>query len=286
LIVSRSVIGSISPEVEEKILKIKDSKMQKKIVLLTNDDGIESEGLKTLYCTFLEDDRFDIRIVAPDKERSAVGHAITVFDPISVKKEYINGVFCGYSVDGTPADCVKLAITAIFERKPDILISGINRGANIGENIIYSGTVSAATEGTIYDVPSIAVSMDNLRDTDYSYAAKFTKKIADIVLATGNLPRRVLLNINFPDAEPGLIRGVKFTHQSEVKFKDIFIKRVDPRGRDYYWMDGEYEVISDDEDSDYAAIKSNFISITPIQHDMTDYNRMDYFKKILNYKLL
>ena len=261
----------------------KNNNMEKKIVLLTNDDGIESNGLKTLYCTFLEDDRFDIRIVAPDKERSAVGHAITVFDPIAVKKEYINGAFCGYSVDGTPADCVKLAITAIFDRKPDILISGINRGANIGENIIYSGTVSAATEGTIYHVPSIAVSIDNIKDTDYEYAARFTKELAEIILAAENLPGRMLLNINFPDVAPELIKGVKFTHQSEVKFKDIFIKRIDPRGRDYYWMDGEYEVTAEDEGSDYYAIKHNYISITPIQHDMTDYKRMDFFRKILNY---
>jgi 5'-nucleotidase len=260
--------------------------MSKKIVLLTNDDGIEANGLKTLYYTLAKDDSYEIRIVAPYNERSAVGHAITVFDPISVKKEFINGIFCGYSVDGTPADCVKLAITAIFEKKPDILISGINRGANVGENIIYSGTVSAATEGTIYDVLSIAVSIDSLRDTDCNFAAKFTKNLADLLLSTKNLPPRTLLNINIPDVSEKEIRGIKFTHQSDVKFKDIFIKRVDPRGRDYYWMDGEFDQVSYDENSDYIAIKNNFISITPIQHDMTDYKRMDYFSKLLLSKLL
>jgi 5'-nucleotidase len=256
--------------------------MPKKILLLTNDDGIEAKGLKTLYSALGDEKDFDIRIVAPDRERSAVGHAITVFDPISVKKEYINGSFCGYSVAGTPADCVKLAITAIFEKKPDILISGINRGANIGENIIYSGTVSAATEGTIYEIPSIAVSIDNLKDTDYSFAAGFTKKITKSLLGIERLPPRTLLNINIPDVPADKIRGIKLTHQSTVKFKDIFIKRVDPRGRDYYWMDGEYEVITDDEDSDYIAIKNNYISITPIQHDMTDYKRLDYFRGLLS----
>ena len=255
--------------------------MSKKILLLTNDDGIEAKGLKTLYGTLSKEKDFDIRIVAPDRERSAVGHAITVFDPISVKKEYINGTFCGYSVAGTPADCVKLAITAIFEKKPDILISGINRGANIGENIIYSGTVSAATEGTIYEVPSLAVSIDNLKDTDYNFASDFTKNITRSLLSIDSLPSRTLLNINIPDVPGSRIKGIKLTHQSNVKFKDIFIKRVDPRGRDYYWMDGEYEVITDDEDSDYVAIKNNYISITPIQHDMTDYRRMDYFRKLI-----
>ena len=153
-----------------------DVKDGKKIILLTNDDGIEAKGLKTLYRVLRLEKDFDIRIVAPDRERSAVGHAITVFDPIAVKKEFIDGMFCGYSVDGTPADCVKLAITAIFDKKPDILISGINRGANIGENIIYSGTVSAATEGTIYEVPSLAVSMDSFRDTDYEFCSKIYKR--------------------------------------------------------------------------------------------------------------
>ncbi len=259
--------------------------MKKKVILLTNDDGIESLGLKTLYRVLSKDNIFDIKIVAPDKERSAVGHAITVFDPISVKKEYIDGIFCGYSVDGTPADCVKLAINAIFKKKPDILISGINRGANVGENIIYSGTVSAATEGTIYNVLSLAVSVDSLKDTDYTFAAKFTKKLVNFLFSIKNLPSKTLLNINIPNVKENQIKGIKFTHQSDVKYRDIFIKRVDPRGRDYYWMDGEFEKVSDDDDSDYIAVKNNYISITPIQHDMTDYNKLDYFNRFIYPKL-
>jgi len=259
--------------------------MSKKIILLTNDDGIEASGLKSLYHTLAEDNLFDIRIVAPDKERSAVGHAITVFDPISVKKEFIDGIFCGYSVDGTPADCVKLAVNAIFKKKPDILISGINRGANVGENIIYSGTVSAATEGTIYNILSIAVSVDSLKDTDFTFAAKFTKKLVNLLLSASSLPPRTLLNVNIPDVSENQIKGIKLTHQSDVRYRDIFIKRVDPRGRDYYWMDGEFEQVSNDEDSDYIAVKNNFISITPIQHDMTDYKRMDYFNQLFYSKL-
>ncbi|MBM3700332.1 MAG: 5'/3'-nucleotidase SurE [Actinobacteria bacterium] len=286
MLTGKTVITNIADEVEEKLLKGKLCKCsstggQQKIVLLTNDDGIEALGLKTLYAAFCKDKKYDVRIVAPDRERSAVGHAITVFDPISVKKEYIDGIFCGYSVDGTPADCVKLAITAIFEKKPDILISGINRGANVGENIIYSGTVSAATEGTIYNVHSIAVSLDSFRDTDYSFAAKFAKKMADLVLGLESLPARTLLNINIPDAEEKDIKGVKITHQGNVKFRDIFIKRVDPRGREYYWMDGEYEVSNSDKDSDFSALRDNFISVTPIQHDMTDYRHIEYFRGLL-----
>ena len=253
--------------------------MDKKIILLTNDDGIDSEGLYTLYKTLKEDERFDIRIVAPDKERSAVGHAITVFRPISVRKEYREGQFFGYAVDGTPADCVKIAIRAILDRAPDLLISGINRGANLGENIIYSGTVSAATEGTAYGVASIAVSIDNLVDPDYSYAVNFTKRIARRIIENGGLPKGTLLNINIPDVCEKEIKGVKITTQSDAKFKDNFIKRVDPRGRDYYWMDGEFIGKTKGKNFDYNVVKSNYVSITPIHYDMTDYRTLDYFKK-------
>jgi len=253
--------------------------MDKKIILLTNDDGIEAKGLFALYSALKRDKNFDIKIVAPDKERSAVGHAITVFDPISVREEYRDGKFYGYAVDGTPADCVKLAVKAILNKKPDILISGINRGPNMGENIIYSGTVSAATEGTTYGIPSVAVSMDNLRDTDYAYAAEFTKKIAKMVLNKKELPQKTLLNINVPDVPEDKIKGVRITFQSSAKFNDIFIKRVDPRGRNYYWMDGEFVESSNEDDEDYKAVKSNYISITPIHYDMTDYSNIGYFKE-------
>ncbi len=253
--------------------------MDKKVILLTNDDGIDSEGLYILYKVLEEDKRFDMRIVAPDKERSAVGHAITVFHPISVRKEYREGKFFGYAVDGTPADCVKIAIRSILECLPDLLISGINRGANIGENIIYSGTVSAATEGTTYGVASIAVSIDNLVDPDFGYAASFTKKIAEQILDSGGLPEGTLLNINIPDVSEKEIKGVKITKQSDAKFNDNFIKRVDPRGRDYYWMDGEFIGETKDENFDYGAVKNNYISVTPIHYDMTDHKVLDYFKE-------
>lgn len=251
----------------------------KKLILLTNDDGIEAGGLSSLYESLCKQPEYDVRIVAPDKERSAVGHAITVFDPIPVKKEYKDGKFYGYAVDGTPADCVKLAISSIFEKKPDLLISGINKGANMGGNIIYSGTVSAATEGTIYGVPSIAISIDNIKGTDYTYAASFAAIMAEKVLFGLRIPKSTLLNINVPDVEGKDIRGVKVTHQSDVTYKDLFIKRVDPRGRDYYWMDGEFVEVHNDKEGDYSAVKDNYISITPIHFDMTDYKNIKYFKE-------
>jgi len=253
--------------------------MDKKLILLTNDDGIESEGIYSLYRVLEEESNFDIRVIAPDKESSASGHAITVFRPISVRKEYREGKLFGYAVDGTPADCVKIANSDILERTPDLLISGINRGANVGENIIYSGTVSAATEGTTLGITSMAVSVDNLVNPEFNYAASFAKKVALRILENGGLPAKTLLNINIPDVPENEIKGVVITRQSNARVKDKFIKRVDPRGRDYYWMDGEFKGETVDMETDYCAIKSNYISITPIHYDMTEYGAIDYFKK-------
>ncbi len=253
--------------------------MGKKIIMLTNDDGIDAGGLSALYKTLKADKRFDIRVIAPDKENSSVGHAITIFRPIPVRKEYRLGSFYGHAVGGTPADCVKLGVWAILDETPDLLISGINRGANVGESIIYSGTISAATEGIICGVPSIAVSIDNHIDPDYSYAASFAKKAAEQVLDNGGLPKGTLLNINIPDVPEEKVKGVKITVQSKAGVKDTFIKRQDPRGMDYYWSDGEFIEETKDINFDSNALKNGFVSITPIHHDMTDYKVMDLFQK-------
>jgi 5'-nucleotidase len=252
--------------------------MDKKLILLTNDDGIESEGIYSLYKIFSAGSDFEVKIIAPEFERSAVGHAITVFDPIWVKKEYRDGAFYGFGVNGTPADCVKL-YQELLGAKPDLLVSGINRGSNVGENIIYSGTVSAATEGISDGIPSIAVSIDSYAEPDYSFTAGFTKKIAAMLLEDRFLPDKTLLNINVPDLPPEKIKGVKITSQSDAKFKDYFLKRSDPRGRDYYWMDGEFIEITRCDEGDYCAIKNGYISITPLHYDMTDYNKIKHFKK-------
>ncbi|MCD4670996.1 MAG: 5'/3'-nucleotidase SurE [Actinomycetia bacterium] len=253
-------------------------KINKKTILLTNDDGIDAEGIYSLYRALKEDGRFDIKVIAPDKENSAVGHAITVFRPISVREDYQEGEYFGCAVDGTPADCVKLAIGAILEDLPDLLISGINRGGNLGEGIIYSGTVSAATEGTVCGVSSIAVSVDDWINPDYEYASEFAVKIAARILKNGGLPKGTLLNINVPNIDKERIKGTRITVQGETGFRDNFVKRQDPRGRDYYWMDGESIEKNVSKDSDYMAVKSGYVSITPIHYDMTDYKSLDYFK--------
>jgi len=252
-------------------------RVDKKLILLTNDDGIEAQGIYALYKIFGEVENFEVKIIAPEFERSAVGHAITVFDPIWVRKEYRDDSFYGYGVNGTPADCVKL-YHELLGAKPDLLISGINRGSNIGENIIYSGTVSAATEGISNGIPSIAVSIDSYIEPDYEFSAKFALEMSQMIFKNGELPEKTLLNINIPDLPEDQIKGVKITRQSDAKFKDFFLKRSDPRGRDYYWMDGEFIEITKCDDSDYCAVKNGYISITPIHYDMTDYNKIEYFK--------
>jgi 5'-nucleotidase len=252
--------------------------MKLKTVLITNDDGIGAEGIHSLFRAFKEDGNFDIRVVAPERESSAVGHGITVFRPISVRNDYQDGSFFGFAVDGTPADCVKLAVGALLKDRPDILISGINRGGNLGENVIYSGTVSAATEGTVCGISSIAISVDDMKNPDYEYASLLAVRVASKVLSNGGLPKGTLLNINVPGIDRKRIKGIKITVQSDIGFKDNFVRRKDPRGRDYYWMDGDFLERNISSDSDYKAVKSGYVSVTPIHYDMTDYKSLDYLK--------
>ncbi len=247
--------------------------------MLTNDDGIDAEGLSALYGALNEDGRFDIRVIAPDRERSSVGHGFTVFHSIPLKKEYRQGSFYGYAVGGTPVDCVKLGILEILDKTPDLLISGINRGPNVGEPVLCSGTVAAATEGTFFGIPSIAISINNYIDPEYSYAAKFAKKMAIQVLDKGGLPDGTMLNVNVPAIPEGKVKGVKITVQGDANLKDTYIKRRDPRGREYYWWDGEYSIKSKNKDFDYNVLKNGFISITPIHCDRTHHEAINYFQK-------
>ena len=245
-------------------------------ILLTNDDGINSEGLYSLY---LQAKKLgDVTIVAPDAEQSAVGHAITLSQPLRVKEIMRNRSFYGYAVNGTPADCVKIGVRAVMKSRPDIIISGINLGPNLGTDVIYSGTVSAATEGRILGVPSFAISLATYKKPDYEYAAKFARRLIRVVVRQG-LPADTLLNVNVPPVPEGKVRGVKITHQSKSRFIEVFDKRKDPRERTYYWLTGEMAQMEDDRDADDVAIKENYVSITPIHFDMTDYRYLEELKR-------
>jgi len=238
------------------------------LALLSNDDGINAPGLKAIYKALAE--MGDVVVVAPDREQSAVGHAITITDPLRVRKVHENGSFFGYSVDGTPADCVKIAVEAIMPRHPDIVVSGINHGGNVAANIIYSGTVSAATEGTFLGIPSIALSMNSYLNHDFSSVVKWAARIIKKTVETG-LPHGTLLNVNFPAPEIK-IQGIKICRISDCSFKASFEKRHDPRGIDYYWQGGTMDKNDPDEDTDIRVVEDGYVAITPIRYDLTDRN--------------
>jgi 5'-nucleotidase len=244
-------------------------------ILLTNDDGIYSDGIRALYNSLK--DMGNISVVAPDTERSAVGHAITLSDPLRVKEVTRDGKFFGYATTGTPADCVKLAIRSLLKKKPDLIVSGINLGPNVGYSVLYSGTVSGATEGAILGIPSFAISLATFTNPDYSYAAKFAKKVAKQIIRNNGLPKGTLLNVNVPAIKPEEIRGVKIVKQSERAIEERFDKREDPHKRTYYWLTGEIIESDKKEDADIETIRKKYISITPIHCDMTNY---EFMKKI------
>lgn len=245
-------------------------------ILVSNDDGIYSEGIIALREAMQEIG--EVYVYAPHKQQSAVGHAITTHLPLRVNPYYMNGDFFGYAVTGTPADCVKLAVTTLLKEKPDLIVSGINHGSNTAINVIYSGTVSAATEGTILGIPSISFSLTTYVDFDFTYAKKVAIIIAKAVLKNG-LPPGVLLNVNIPPIPEEQIKGIRITKQGKSRWNDYFEKRVDPQGREYYWLTGTMDNIEDDEDSDIIAIKDNYVSVTPIQFDLTAYNFLETLKK-------
>jgi len=245
-------------------------------ILLTNDDGINAPGL---YALFKEMKKYGkVYIVAPDSEKSAVGHAITLSDPLRVQNYYRNDEFFGYAVNGTPADCVKIAYWAL-DIKPDILISGINLGSNTGINIIYSGTVSAATEGMFLNIPSFAISLTTFTNPNFDIAAKFAGKLAKIILNHG-LPKGTLLNVNVPAVDHEMdIRGVKITRQGKAMYREEFDKRTDPHNRVYYWLTGQKVQLETDPEVDDRAILNNEISITPVHFDLTDYDFLDELRR-------
>jgi len=235
-------------------------------VLLTNDDGIHAPGLKALYQELKRD--FQVYIVAPDSERSAVGHAITLTSPLRVQEVFKNGSFFGYGVKGTPADCVKIAVQELLEAAPDVILSGVNLGANVGVNVLYSGTVSAATEGAFLGIPSAAISLDIRTNPDFRFAARFGIEIIRFIREHG-LRERTALNVNIPAVPPEKLEGVSFTRQGVARFREKFERRIDPRGNVYYWLSGETPLEEGNPDADARALKQNWITITPISYDLT-----------------
>lgn len=245
-------------------------------VLITNDDGIYSEGIYALYKSISK--IADVIVVAPIKEQSAVGHAITVKYPLRLYEVSRKGEFFGYGVEGTPADCVKLAFDDIITIKPDLVISGINHGANLASNVIYSGTVSAATEGAMLGVKSMAVSLASIEYRDFSAAADFAAFFANFLYKLNDSHSHLIFNINVPPLNRDEISGWRFTKQGGTRFMDTFEKRLDPRGDTYFWLTGEKTVVHRSEDCDDYNLEQGFISVTPIKYDLTDYDLYDRLK--------
>ncbi|MBK7106072.1 MAG: 5'/3'-nucleotidase SurE [Ignavibacteriae bacterium] len=241
-------------------------------ILVSNDDGIGAEGIYQLADALSEIG--DVTIVAPLSEQSAVGHSITMKVPLRVSEYNLRNKFTGFAVNGTPADCVKFGIKNLLDSPPDIVVSGINHGSNTAISIIYSGTVSAAREAAIMDCPAIAFSITNHKPTNFDFAKKVAKELTLKVVKHG-LAKGTLLNVNIPDLPESEIKGIIATQQGNSKWADIYEKRIDPYGNDYFWLTGEMIDFDNDIKSDQIAIKNKYVAVTPVHFDLTDYKTFE-----------
>lgn len=246
-------------------------------ILLTNDDGIFSEGLAALYEALAACHR--IEVVAPDRERSAVGHGITLREPLRAMSVELSGGLKGFAVNGTPADCVKLSLRELLDDAPDVVISGINPGANVGINAHYSGTVAAAREAALNGIRAMAVSVDGHGKNDYRDVVRFVLQLLEHTESL-DLGNGKFLNINFPLVPADRLRGVRITRQANVQLLDGFERRIDPRNRPYYWPKAARLNGNADIDLDVVALEQGFISITPMICDMTDYSGLERIARL------
>ncbi len=252
-------------------------------ILLTNDDGIYADGISALYNELLQHGH-DVLVAAPHTQRSAVGHAITIADPLKVSYVKVESQIAGYAVQGTPADCVKLGLNALLDTQPDIVLSGINQGANTGNHILYSGTVSAATEATMLGCQAIAVSLDvHVRGEtgeDYTYAAAVAARLCETVQKHGGLPEGTLLNVNVPRCAAEHRKGIRVAKQGMFTMLDEYEKGLDPFGRSYYWPKIESLTLknSPEETVDYRVLKEGYVVISPIHYDLTDYRMLEHLR--------
>ena len=247
-------------------------------ILVTNDDGIHSSGIYALWDVAKEFG--DVTLVAPNTQKSAVGHGITIADPLYITEIDLGNGFKGSAVSGTPADCVKIGIKKIMLSTPDIVLSGINIGSNLGNNIIYSGTVAAAIEGALAGIPSIAFSIDSFNPNSFETSKDVVRKVINLIL-DNNPPIGTILNVNIPQCSLEDLKGYKITVQGKQYFDDNFDARIDPRGRKYYWMVGEMVDHDNNLDCDGIAIKNDYASITPINIEMSNIEYLHQLKKVV-----
>ena len=251
------------------------------LILVTNDDGITAPGIRTLIALMQEIG--DVVVVAPDKPQSAMGHAITINNVLHLNKiSAANAVVQEYSCSGTPADCVKLAVNEVLERKPDLCVSGINHGSNSAINVIYSGTMSAALEAGIEGLPAIGFSLSDLDwNANFEHSKPFVRKMALMVLEHG-LPKGVVLNVNIPKLEEKDIKGIKICRQADATWVEKFDKRKTPFGKEYFWLAGEFVNRDLGEDTDEWALANGYVSVVPVQFDLTAHAAIDRLKGLLD----
>ncbi|CAN5913835.1 5'/3'-nucleotidase SurE [soil metagenome] len=246
-------------------------------ILLTNDDGVYASGLRALRKELKR--LGDVTVVAPNQEQSGVAHSITLLYPLVVKSiDDDDGTVLGTAVEGSPADCVKLAINELLDRPPDLIVSGINHGANAGINVLYSGTVAAAIEGAFFDITSIAVSLEISEHFDFPHAAKQAVDVIERILAN-NPPRGSLFNVNLPSHSRGEPRGIKVVPMGIGRHGEAFERRRDPRGRNYFWLTYAPPFHLEGEESDVTCLSEGFITITPLHFDMTRHNQLEELRR-------
>jgi 5'-nucleotidase len=244
-------------------------------ILLTNDDGILATGIRELRRVL--ERMGDVTMVAPASEQSAVGHSITLMNPLLVREVHEEGKPVGYAVEGKPADCVKLGLVQLLDKPPHLVVSGINAGSNAGINVLYSGTVAAAIEGAFFDVTSIAVSLTQPEDTHYAQAADIAGDVIEQILA--QRPRAgELFNINIPDLSKGPPRGIRVARQALTCYRESYEARRDPRGRLYYWLLADPLMADGDLDADMTALSHHYVTVTPLHFDLTDRDRLARMK--------
>ncbi|MCK5440920.1 MAG: 5'/3'-nucleotidase SurE [Maribacter sp.] len=251
--------------------------MKKPLILVTNDDGITAPGLRALI-RFMKEIG-DVIVVAPDSPQSGMGHAITIDSTLYSTKMKVNiddGATAEYSCSGTPADCVKLGLQVLLERRPDICVSGINHGSNSSINVIYSGTMSAAIEAGIEGIPAIGFSLcDYSWNADFESSGRTVKRIVREALENG-IPKGVVLNVNIPKLKGESFNGIKICRQARANWKEKFDKRTNPMGKDYYWLTGEFELLDKGEDTDEWALSNGYVSVVPTQFDLTAHHAIQH----------
>ncbi|HSU48951.1 MAG TPA: 5'/3'-nucleotidase SurE [Segetibacter sp.] len=249
----------------------KRSPKEEPIILITNDDGVTAPGIAALVESVK--DLGKIVVIAPDKAQSGMGHAITIGTPLRmVRVNQFGDKVEAYSCNGTPVDCVKLAVDKILHRRPDICLSGVNHGANHSINVIYSGTMSAALEAAIESIPSVGFSLlDYSLEADFTGAKKFARLIVEQILSSKSIDKHLCLNVNFPAIPVEQLKGLKICRQAYAKYEEDFAERVDPTGKKYYWLTGDFVNFDKGRDTDVWALNHNYASVVPVQFDLTNY---------------